>query len=273
MNPWEVQSLQDFTFICCPECVYRSQDAESFECHALDNHPDSKDFFKVHTIKPEFIEDPLATDTEFTPNLELNYVHDIKEDENSENQFDSVNVTDLSEHDEKNIQSHEDFLQNIDNEGDLSNTEEPKRAIKSKPGKKQLTNSRDQETPKINSDVSELHKECQICFKKFESWKAKNNHIDRDHEEIICGHCSKKLATRQKLIKHIQQQHQKVRCEECQRDYASSNVYKKHLATFHAQKSDKKFKCSLCDYKTFAQVYLAVRVMENRLCLSGKFYN
>lgn len=51
MNPWEVQSLQDFTFICCPECVYRSQDAESFECHALENHPKSLSFFKIVDVK------------------------------------------------------------------------------------------------------------------------------------------------------------------------------------------------------------------------------
>ena len=23
MNPWKVQSIQDFNFFCCPECVYR----------------------------------------------------------------------------------------------------------------------------------------------------------------------------------------------------------------------------------------------------------
>ena len=46
-NPWLVKSLQDFTFICCPECVFKSNDPVSFECHALENHPSSIDFFQI----------------------------------------------------------------------------------------------------------------------------------------------------------------------------------------------------------------------------------
>ena len=45
-NPWLASSLEDFTFICCPECVYRCQDAHNFQNHALKNHPQSKCFFK-----------------------------------------------------------------------------------------------------------------------------------------------------------------------------------------------------------------------------------
>ena len=45
-NPWQVDSLNAFYFLCCPECVYRSKEESSFQTHALQNHPKSKTFFK-----------------------------------------------------------------------------------------------------------------------------------------------------------------------------------------------------------------------------------
>ena len=47
LSPWHVKSLQDFTFICCPECDFKSPDPIPFECHALENHPSSKEFFHI----------------------------------------------------------------------------------------------------------------------------------------------------------------------------------------------------------------------------------
>ena len=38
MNPWNVQSIQDFNYFCCPECVYRSKEEYEFQAHALKNH-------------------------------------------------------------------------------------------------------------------------------------------------------------------------------------------------------------------------------------------
>lgn len=53
MNPWDVQSLEDFNFLCCPECVYRSKDPDNFQRHAVGNHPQSVTFFdKDIEIKP-----------------------------------------------------------------------------------------------------------------------------------------------------------------------------------------------------------------------------
>ena len=44
-NPWMVQSIQDFNFFCCPECVYRTKEEISFQAHAIQNHEQSKNFF------------------------------------------------------------------------------------------------------------------------------------------------------------------------------------------------------------------------------------
>ena len=41
-NPWLVENLDDFNFLCCPECAYKSKDDEAFIDHAVENHPKSK---------------------------------------------------------------------------------------------------------------------------------------------------------------------------------------------------------------------------------------
>ena len=45
LNPWKVQSIDDFNYFCCPECVFRSKEDISFQAHALQNHALSRTFF------------------------------------------------------------------------------------------------------------------------------------------------------------------------------------------------------------------------------------
>ena len=45
LNPWKVQSIHDFNYFCCPECVYRSKEQLSFQAHAVQNHVLSRTFF------------------------------------------------------------------------------------------------------------------------------------------------------------------------------------------------------------------------------------
>ena len=40
-NPWDVQSLEEFHFYCCPECEDKSFTKEQFINHALQIHPKS----------------------------------------------------------------------------------------------------------------------------------------------------------------------------------------------------------------------------------------
>ena len=40
-NPWFVESVQDFTYICCPQCIYKTKDESRFQNHAIKNHPQS----------------------------------------------------------------------------------------------------------------------------------------------------------------------------------------------------------------------------------------
>ena len=50
-NPWQVDDIADFSYFCCPECVYRAKTVPDFQVHAIINHPDSKDFFERYGDK------------------------------------------------------------------------------------------------------------------------------------------------------------------------------------------------------------------------------
>ena len=50
-NPWQVDNLQAFTFLCCPECHFRSKEEYAFQDHALSSHPDSQIFFNGHMMQ------------------------------------------------------------------------------------------------------------------------------------------------------------------------------------------------------------------------------
>ena len=38
-NPWQVESIEAFYFLKCPECVFNTREEKVFKEHALGNHP------------------------------------------------------------------------------------------------------------------------------------------------------------------------------------------------------------------------------------------
>ena len=44
-NPWQVDNLQSFLFLNCPECVFKTKKPKSFQNHALSKHHLSKVLF------------------------------------------------------------------------------------------------------------------------------------------------------------------------------------------------------------------------------------
>ena len=54
-NPWQVDSIEAFSFLKCPECVFDTQGEDIFQNHAIERHPLSILFFasnvKVGLVK------------------------------------------------------------------------------------------------------------------------------------------------------------------------------------------------------------------------------
>ena len=44
-NPWQVESIQAFAFLNCPECDFFTKDEDFFQDHAIEKHPLSLVFF------------------------------------------------------------------------------------------------------------------------------------------------------------------------------------------------------------------------------------
>ena len=44
-NPWQVENLQAFIFLNCPECNFKTKQKNSFQDHAVITHPLSYGFF------------------------------------------------------------------------------------------------------------------------------------------------------------------------------------------------------------------------------------
>ena len=38
-NPWDISSIYDLAYFCCPECDYKHQDKQDFVSHASSDHP------------------------------------------------------------------------------------------------------------------------------------------------------------------------------------------------------------------------------------------
>ena len=54
-NPWNVENIQEFSFLNCPECNFKTKTENIFQDHAVENHTKSRlqdisipDFFTMN---------------------------------------------------------------------------------------------------------------------------------------------------------------------------------------------------------------------------------
>ena len=66
VNPWQVDTIQAFWFLKCPECTFDSKEEEIFLGHAAENHPLSYVFLdtyvlldKTQKIDPKMVENDI----------------------------------------------------------------------------------------------------------------------------------------------------------------------------------------------------------------------
>ena len=61
-NPWQVDSIEVFYYLKCPECKFDTQEEVTFQDHAVSNHPLSFTLFGkseiiLHCALPEEVEE------------------------------------------------------------------------------------------------------------------------------------------------------------------------------------------------------------------------
>ena len=64
-NPWAVESIEAFSFYCCPECDLKTKNEDYFKKHAIECHNKSKVFFIMLKPGNNTNKDPLEVETEF----------------------------------------------------------------------------------------------------------------------------------------------------------------------------------------------------------------
>ena len=126
-NPWKVESIQEFSCLKCPECVFFTKEQNYFEDHAIANHPLSAILFDEITssyeIEDNFKEEVLD---------EINHVNvgDIKKEpidqDTSEDPFDICD-TNIKQEDESFISSSPNKRVTSDNELSLNYESKPKK--------------------------------------------------------------------------------------------------------------------------------------------------
>ena len=85
-NPWEVESLQAFLFLKCPECHFDTQEEVIFEDHALQNHPLAFVLFGKE-CKEEQFEASIGNNQEYYEHFSENYNDEILPEETPSENF------------------------------------------------------------------------------------------------------------------------------------------------------------------------------------------
>ena len=65
-NPWSVNNINEFWFLTCPECAFKTKEQHKFQSHAVQNHPQSSELFNNNSkefeekLKIEDFDDELS---------------------------------------------------------------------------------------------------------------------------------------------------------------------------------------------------------------------
>lgn len=291
MNPWQVNSLDDFNFLCCPECVFRSKESHLFESHAVLNHPQSSVFFNedkedFKAVNGDFEEvqdndehfddnEPLQNTTFSDPEdfLELKIIpedHVIEPEAEVEPETQQDSKTELH-----------DFLETVEPEKPAPVKIEPKATV-----------------PKVDESDSEdellivklnYNFKCIYCPERFPTAGRKAYHIRRYctlkkftclickaefkkiggirmHQQMFhpnqCPECGEKCGSRDMMRIHIQKAHrepkkpaERVPCKICQKTFTTKSQMQKHVKAIHGDKTKKKYHCIICGYKSHTYEY------------------
>ena len=176
INPWQVDSIQEFSFLKCPECTFDSKEEETFQDHAIENHPLSFILFGK-ALKEENFEDPLTFEE---------HKLDIEEDLNLKNEPENLFLSSISDEESFDKSGGSEDYENHSN--DVAIDHEPKKK------EKNYITTKDPYSYK-----------CLICGVNFVSELSLNEHISFIHEgktENQCTECDTAFQSKQCLKEH-----------------------------------------------------------------------
>jgi uncharacterized Zn-finger protein len=226
LNPWAVETAEDFHFYCCPECDHRSKTIQKFEIHATEEHPKAKCLFHQTSDikeepKPEWIKD-------------------------------------------ENSQSESDFWQPEEEEEEdrplIAIKKKRKRRIKLSE-KATEDNPSEKRTYRHRSffKCQECNYESKSMFFHARHLKEKHNIGGCGEQQWSCPACNMLFADSEELKQHIRNLHWKRGlCSICNEE---KHDIRYHMKTVHSEhREDKPFKCEECTFATHTRMNLVNHV-------------
>ena len=192
-NPWQVKSIQDFSFLKCPECIFDTKTEDIFRNHATENHPLSLVLFQ----------EPLKDNPIIVKNEILDLI------KNEEGSYDPLT-----------IEGHED---NISEDQKPALTEKFKDGNSSgkdvhegeKPYKCEFCDYASAQKGNVKKHINEVHEkgesfQCESCSSKFYRKRQFKIHMRTVHEgkrDYNCTLCSSAFKHNKDRRKHFKSVH------------------------------------------------------------------
>ena len=240
-NPWHVDSIQEFSCLKCPECMFFTKEEFDLKDHALENHPMSFMLFgkyeneevmtAVHERKKTY-ECSICSDT-FSLKKELNNhlasIHGIKPFECSV--------------------CFKRFAGNSQLRKHFSSVHEGKSFDCS------LCNAKFSRQGSLKGHFESIHEgikphKCEKCDMSFSQKSNLKTHTAKYHTDIISSE-DKKVFTKDTTGKYA--------CSMCDKNYPFFSYLKRHMKRYHphvifnedkkfvTKETTEKYSCSMCD--------------------------
>jgi hypothetical protein len=248
-NPWNVDSVQAFSFLKCPECTFDAKEEDIFQFHAVENHPLSYVFFgKV--FKEEEVKnhgENLASTDENSISENKDLIEDVEEEFTIKEDL----YEEKSRSEDENL--HSDY--------ELPNSEEESGEEVIIPGSGNCHICGKFYKTDLKRHVASVHKKkkpfkCLIksCKFAFADKSALRKHTSTVHEgkkplkPFLCTICGVRCVAKATLKFHIENVHEGKKlhmCPKCGKSFSALASLNIHISTVHERK--KPYQCSSCD--------------------------
>lgn len=106
---------------------------------------------------------------------------------------------------------------------------------------------------------------CPHCPEKFDKSEPRRKHVLKEHKDTKpCNECDQVFKTMREYNQHKYKEHRFVQCKLCDNKYLR-HIYKRHMQLVHGDRTDLKYQCTECSYKTYADLRLKEHYKSHHL--------
>ena len=285
-NPWQVDSIQTFYCLKCPECMFFSHEEFNFKHHAMENHPlsyllfgksenneemaqheenygnlpstsiNSNSLIDPAMIKKESSEAEIKDNSDlkliemngeyFVPTTNIKDENAMVENENSE-YLESSGTIKEEENSETVFAESIDLKEEYSDGSDAQN--DPIDTF-TQPESDGIRMKSDSKSEILQGQKPYKCPKCDMCF--YYPGIGMKNHIRLVHEgekRFQCSICSKSFKTKESLRSHTLHQHL---CSICDANFSQKSKLEKHKDSVHTaeninHKGKVSFQCKICN--------------------------